>query len=156
DAVGSLAVIASALIIMAGGPAAADPAASLVIAVLLGLAGLRLLGRIVHLLSEGVPTGVSLDAASSALHAIPGVRAIHDLHVWGLAEDLPVVTAHLETSFAVDTGRVLLTATESLRRIGVGHATLQIESTPCGQGRPVLPGARTLPADRIVADATNV
>ena len=75
DAVGSLAVIGSALIIMAGGPAAADPAASLVIAILLALAGLRLLGRIVHLLSEGVPAGVSLDAASAALHAIPGVDA---------------------------------------------------------------------------------
>jgi cobalt-zinc-cadmium efflux system protein len=142
DAVGSLAVIASAIIIMAGGPAAADPLASLVIAVLLGLAGLRLLGRIVHLLSEGVPTGVSLDTASAALHAIPGVRGVHDLHVWALAEDLPVVTAHLETSFGADTRRVLLAATEALRRIGVGHATLQLESTPCGQGRPAPINAR--------------
>jgi cobalt-zinc-cadmium efflux system protein len=141
DAVGSLAVIGSALIIMAGGSAAADPLASLVIAILLALAGLRLLGRIVHLLSEGVPTAVSLDVASAALHAIPGVRAVHDLHIWAIAEDLPVVTAHLETSFGADTRRVLLAATEALRRIGVGHATLQLESTPCGQGRPaVLPG----------------
>ena len=136
DAVGSLAVIASALIILAGGPPAADPLASLVIAVLLGLAGLRLLGRIVHLLSEGVPAGVSLDAASGALHATPGVRGVHDLHVWALAEDVPIVTAHLETSFGVNTRRVLLAATEALRRIGVGHATLQLESEPCGQGRP--------------------
>jgi len=142
DAVGSLAVIVSALVIMAGGPAAADPVASLVIAILLGLAGLRLLGQIVHLLSEGVPTGVSLDAASAALHSIPGVRAIHDLHVWGLAEDLPVVTAHLETSLGADTRRVLLAATEALRRIGVGHATLQLETEPCGQGRPALINAR--------------
>jgi len=138
DAVGSLAVIGSALVIMAGGPPAADPAASLVIAVLLALAGLRLLGRIVHLLSEGVPAAVSLDVASAALHAIPGVRAIYDLHVWALAEDLPVVTAHLETSFAADRRRLLLAATEALRRIGVGHATLQLECTPCGQGRPAL------------------
>ena len=135
DAVGSLAVIGSALIIMAGGPAAADPAASLVIAILLALAGLRLLGRIVHLLSEGVPAGVSLDAASAALHGIPGVRAIHDLHIWALAEDLPVVTAHLEVTAQADTRRVLLAATEALRRIGVGHATLQLEHEPCGQGR---------------------
>ena len=142
DAVGSLAVIASALVIMAGGPAAADPLASLVIAVLLGLAGLRLLGRIVHLLSEGVPAGLSLDAASAALHAIPGVSAVHDLHVWALAEDVPIVTAHLETSFGADTRRVRLAATESLRRIGVGHATLQLESEPCGQGRPVLVDGR--------------
>jgi len=141
DAVGSLAVIGSALIIMAGGSPAADPAASLVIAVLLGLAGLRLLGRIVHLLSEGVPTAVSLDAISALLHAIPGVRSVHDLHVWALAEDLPVVTAHLETSFAADTRCVLRAATETLRRIGIGHATLQLEDEACGQGRPVLPGA---------------
>ena len=142
DAAGALAVIASALIIMAGGPAAADPAASLVIAVLLGLAGLRLLGRIVHLLSEGVPAAVSLDAASAALHGIPGIRGVHDLHVWALAEDLPVVTAHLETSVGADTRRILVAATEGLHRIGVGHATLQLEHEPCGQGRPAVPGAR--------------
>jgi len=136
DAVGSLAVIASALIIMAGGPAAADPLASLVIAVLLALAGLRLLGRIVHLLSEGVPTGVSLDAAGAALHAIPGVRGVHDLHVWALAEDVPIVTAHLEVAADVDIRRAVLAGTEALRRVGVGHATLQLESEPCGQGRP--------------------
>ncbi|MEP7379502.1 MAG: cation diffusion facilitator family transporter [Chloroflexota bacterium] len=136
DAVGSLAVIASALIIMAGGPAAADPLASLAIAVLLGLAGLRLLGRIVHLLSEGVPTGVSMAAASAALHAVPGVSGVHDLHLWALADDLPVITAHLETGIGADGRRILLDATETLRRVGVGHATLQLESEPCGQGRP--------------------
>ncbi len=144
DAAGALAVMASALIIMAGGSPAADPAASLVIAVLLALAGLRLLARIVHLLAEGVPSDVSVDAASAALHAIPGVRGVHDLHVWAIAEDLPVVTAHLETSLGADMRRTLLAATEALRRIGVGHATLQLESAPCGQGRPA-PAASEAP-----------
>lgn len=145
DAIGSLAVVASALVIMAGGPAAADPLASLVIAVLLGLAGLRLLGRIVHLLSEGVPAGVSIDAASGALHAIPGVRGVHDLHVWALAEDVPIVTAHLEVASGVDARRVLVAGTEALRRIGFGHATLQLESEPCGQGRPAARTGEPLP-----------
>ena len=148
DAVGSLAVIASALIIIAGGPAAADPAASLVIAILLALAGLRLLGRIVHLLSEGVPAGVSLEAAGTALLAIPGVRSVHDLHVWALAEDLPVVTAHLEVTVEADNRRVLVAATEALRRIGVGHATLQLESEPCGQGRPAVAQLQPAAVDR--------
>ena len=89
---------------MAGGSPVADPVASLVIARLLALAGFRLLGRIVHLLSEGVPSAVSLDAASAALHAIPGVTAVHDLHVWALAEDLPVVTAHLERDLRSNRG----------------------------------------------------
>jgi cobalt-zinc-cadmium efflux system protein len=136
DALGSLAVIASALIIMAGGPPAADPAASLVIAILLALAGFRLLGGIVHLLTEGVPPGVSLDAVRGALDATQGVRAVHDLHVWALADDLPLVTAHLETDIGADQRRVLETATGALRGIGVDHTTLQLESEPCGQGRP--------------------
>ena len=149
DAAGSLAVIGSALIIMAGGPVAADPVASLVIAILLALAGLRLLGRIVHLLSEGVPTGMSIDAASAALHAIPGVRGVHDLHVWALAEDLPIVTAHLEVMAEADSRRALFAGTESLRRIGFGHATLQIEQGPCGQGRSATRAAA--PADQRLA-----
>jgi len=135
DALGSLAVIASALIIMAGGPPAADPAASLVIAILLALAGFRLLGGIVHLLSEGVPPGISLDAVGAALHATQGVRGVHDLHVWALGEDLRLVTAHLETDFGADWRRVLETATGALRSIGVDHTTLQLESEACGQGR---------------------
>ncbi len=151
DALGALAVIVSALVIMAGGSHAADPAASLVIATVLAIAGFRLLGQIVHLLSEGVPAAVSVDAASGALHAIPGVRAVHDLHVWSIAEDIPVVTAHLETSIGADTRRVLLTATEALRRIGVAHATLQLEGEPCGQGRAASVSAAAhsggLPAD---------
>ena len=142
DAVGALAVIGAALVILAGGPAAADPAASLLIAGLLGLAGLRLLGRVVHLLSEGVPAGVSLEATSAALNAIPGVRGVHDLHVWALAEDLPLATAHIETSIGADRRRLLITATEALHALGVGHATLQFEYAPCGQGRPVQRGTQ--------------
>ena len=75
-------------------------------------------------------------SASAAIHAVPGVRSVHDLHVWSIAEDIPVVTAHLETSIGADTRRILLTATEALRRVGVGHATLQLEHESCGQGRP--------------------
>lgn len=167
DALGALAVIVSALVIMAGGPSAADAVASLVIAVLLALAGVRLLGQIVHLLSEGVPTSVPVAVASAALHAVPGVRGVHDLHVWALAEDLPVVTAHVETAVGADRRRILLAATEALRRVGVEHATLQLELEPCGQGRRAAvavpsecgsepAGEAPVPDDRIVVDATNV
>lgn len=140
DAVGALAVILAALVMIAGGPTSADAIASLVIAVLLALAGLRLLGQIVHLLAEGVPTSVPVSSASTALHSVPGVAAVHDLHVWALAEDMPVVTAHLELTAGADTRQVLLAATEGLARIGVDHATLQIEGESCGQGRAAVIG----------------
>lgn len=142
DAAGALAVIASALFILVGGSPIADAVASLVIALLLAIAGLRLLGGIVHLLVEGVPPSVSLADIAARLHTVPGVRAVHDLHAWALAEDLPMVTAHILVTPGADTRPVLLGATTALRQIGIGHSTLQLESDPCGQGRTVPPGER--------------
>ena len=122
--------------ILAGGPPAADAVASIVIAVLLALAGVRLLRPIVHVLAEGVPSGVSLAAAASALHAVAGVSGVHDLHVWALAEDLPIVTAHVELLPDSDAALVLRAATAALNAEGFEHVTLQPEDAPCGQGRP--------------------
>jgi len=133
DALGAFAVIVSALFIMAGGSSIADPVASLVIAVVLALAGFRLLGHIVHLLVEGVAPGTSSDAVGAALQGTAGVTGVHDLHVWALAEDMPIVSAHLEIDS--DATRTLAAATEALRQAGFEHATLQPEQRPCGQGR---------------------
>jgi cobalt-zinc-cadmium efflux system protein len=140
DAVGAVAVIVSSIVILAGGPPAADAVASLVIGVLLGLAGLRLLAQIAHLLAEGVPEGVSVGAAAAALSGTPGVCGVHDLHVWALADDLPIVTAHLEILPDVDAGLVLRDATAALNAGGFDHVTLQPEAAPCGQGRPAAAG----------------
>ncbi len=142
DAVGAVAVIASSLVILAGGPPIADALASLVIGVLLGLAGVRLLGQIAHLLVEGVPAGVSVGDAAAALHATAGVGGVHDLHVWSLADDLPIVTAHVELLPDADPARVLRAATAALNAGGFEHVTLQPEGGPCGQGRPAAPADR--------------
>lgn len=136
DAVGSLAVIVSSLVILAGGPVAADAVASLVIGILLGVAGLRLLAQIAHLLVEGVPQGVSVADAAAALGATVGVAGVHDLHVWALADDLPIVTAHLELQPTADPAAALAAATAALHDRGFDHVTLQPEGAACGQGRP--------------------
>jgi cobalt-zinc-cadmium efflux system protein len=140
DAVGAVAVIVSSLVILAGGPPVADAIASLVIGVLLGLAGVRLLGQIAHLLVEGVPGGVSVGAAAETLRGTPGVCGVHDLHVWALADDLPIVTAHLEILPDADQVLVLRDATAALNAGGFDHVTLQPEGAPCGQGRPAAAG----------------
>jgi len=142
DAVGAVAVIVSSLVILAGGPPAADAIASLVIGVLLGLAGVRLLGQIAHLLVEGVPGGVSVGDASEALRGTAGVCGVHDLHVWALADDLPIVTAHVELLPDADAALVLRAATAALNAGGFEHVTLQPEGAPCGQGRPAAPADR--------------
>ncbi len=135
DAVGAVAVIVSSLVILAGGPPVADALASVVIGVLLGLAGVRLLGQIAHLLVEGVPGGFSAGAAAEALSGTAGVCGGHDLHAGALADDLPIVTAHVEVRPDADAALVLRAATTALNAGGFAHVTLQPEGAPCGQGR---------------------
>lgn len=82
DMLGSVGVIMGALVIHFTGWTVVDP----IIAVLIGLWVLprtwTLLRQAGHVLMQGVPVGIDLEAIRGALRACPGVREIHDLHVW--------------------------------------------------------------------------
>jgi cobalt-zinc-cadmium efflux system protein len=61
---------------------------------------------------------------------LPGVSAVHDLHVWGLSTTRAALTAHLVHDRA-DGAALLAEAHELIRaRFRIGHATLQLESAP--------------------------
>ena len=134
DMLGSVAVIAGALLIRATGWQVIDP----VIAVLIGLWVLPrtwvLLREAGQVLMQGVPAGIDLDAVRDALQAQSGVRAVHDLHVWALGSREPVLTAHLLLQPSVpDADAVRAAAARMLHeRFGIDHATLQLETDPCG------------------------
>ena len=60
---------------------------------------------------------------------MPGVSAIHDLHLWVLTSGMNVATAHLVASSGSDHAAVLAAARDILRdRFGIAHATLQVET----------------------------
>ncbi len=134
DMLGSLGVIAGALVIVATGWTLVDP----IVAVLIGLWVLPrtwvLLRQAGHVLMQGVPDGLDLDAVRAAMLASPGVRDVHDLHAWALGSREPVLTAHVVfgggLSDADRARRALAQILES--RFGIHHATLQVEAEPCG------------------------
>lgn len=134
DMLGSVGVIAGALIIMVTGWAVVDP----IIAVLIGLWVLprtwTLLREAGQILMQGVPHGIDLATLRSELQAQPGVKEIHDLHVWALGSKQPVMTAHI---VAMENGqnpdRLRAQLGKMLHaQFGIEHATLQVESTGCG------------------------
>lgn len=73
----------------------ADPAASLVIVVLMLRAGWSLLRESGKVLLEAAPENVDLEAVRRHLCAVPEVISVHDLHAWTVATSLPVVSAHI-------------------------------------------------------------
>jgi cobalt-zinc-cadmium efflux system protein len=132
DALVSLGVIVAAALYLWQGWTWIDPLASLVI-VLVVIAGTwSLFRQSLHLLFDGVPEHIDLQQVRSTLAALPGVTAVHDLHVWAMGTAEPALTAHLVCREDAAAGDVLREARLQLqRRYAIDHVTLQIEHEPC-------------------------
>jgi len=130
DTVGSVGVIASAVLLQLTGWRWVDPAVGVAIALWIAPRSLRLAGRAIHILVQAAPPGTDLDAMQDDLRGLADVVEVHDLHVWTLTSDMEVLSAHLVVELSADHHRVLDEARDLLRdRYGIGHATLQIEPT---------------------------
>jgi cobalt-zinc-cadmium efflux system protein len=144
DAAGSVAALVAGVAIVVWGADWADPVASLAVAVLVLWSAWGLLRDTAHVLLEGTPMGVDPEAVEAALLADPEVVAVHHLHVWNLASDVPSLTAHVVlrpdmTLHEAQTsgGRLKALLNE---RFGIGHATLELECHAC---EPVPGSARS-------------
>ncbi|NRQ49692.1 cation diffusion facilitator family transporter [Aeromicrobium stalagmiti] len=132
DALGSVAVIASATIILLTDFYAADAIASLVIAAMILPRAVSLLKDVVEVLLESTPSDVDLVELRAHIVGTPGVKDVHDLHVWTITSGMPVMSAHVVVDDDV-TGMVEAHAVlDRLRgclaeHFDVEHSTFQIE-----------------------------
>lgn len=141
DALGSVAVIVAAVIVLTTGWARADPVASIAIAAFLLPRAVSLLREVVSVLLESTPAGVDLPTLRSHLRALPGVVDVHDLHVWTLTSGMPVMSAHVVVTDAAmaDAPRVLAALRACLvDHFDVDHSTFQLESTTHRDSEPHL------------------
>ncbi|MEV1019629.1 cation diffusion facilitator family transporter [Streptomyces sp. NPDC050264] len=98
DALGSLAVLISAVIILTTGWQAADPIASLIIGLMIVPRTVKLLRETLNVLLESAPKGVDMARVRSHIVALPGVEDVHDLHAWTITSGMPVLSAHVVVS----------------------------------------------------------
>ncbi|MFI9749212.1 cation diffusion facilitator family transporter [Streptomyces collinus] len=95
DALGSVTVIVSSVVIMLTGWQAADPIASLVIALMIAPRTWKLLRETLSVLLETAPKGVDMTEVRSHILATDGVEDVHDLHAWTITSGMPVLSAHV-------------------------------------------------------------
>jgi cobalt-zinc-cadmium efflux system protein len=143
DAAGSGAAMLAAVLILAFGWNRADPITSIVISALILTGSWRLLRDATHVLMEGAPAGVDVALLERVARETPGVCDVHDLHVWSIVDDAPVITAHVVidpgahgVEVARDVGRRIEEA------VGQSHVTVQPEAS--------LPEHQLLPAGALV------
>jgi zinc transporter 1 len=139
DALNNIGVIIAALIIWLTHSSArfyADPAVSLWIALMILASAVPLTKRAGAILLESAPPGVNLDHVKKDLESIPGVKGVHELHVWRLDQRKAIASAHVVVS-EESLGKFMEKAqlfSECLHAYGIHSATLQPELVGGGGG----------------------
>jgi cobalt-zinc-cadmium efflux system protein len=130
DALSSGAVIVAASMILATGWTPADALASAVIGLLILPRTFALLRQAVNVLLEGVPAHLDLAEIETALRSAPGVKRVHDLHVWTLTSGREAMSAHVEVEAGTPPDRILDELHVVLHaRFGIDHTTIQVETS---------------------------
>lgn len=128
DALGSLAVVAAALAVLAFDWPIADPIASIAIAALILASSVRLVLEPLDVLMESAPASVDVDELGAALCGVQGVSEVHELHVWTVTSGFEALAAHVVTAPGVDRDRARRELEFLLRDgFGIEHTTLQME-----------------------------
>ena len=128
DMIGSVGVIAGALVIRFTGWTWVDP----IVAVGIGLWVLPrtwvLLRDTTNVLLEGVPGGLELGEVREAIAATPGVTGLHDLHIWSMSNDEVSCTVHVTLAEGADVDGTRLAVQATLRdKYRIEHSTIQTE-----------------------------
>lgn len=126
--VGSLIIIASALVIRFTGFLAIDPLLGMAFGLVLFWASWRILQSSLRILLQSAPEDLDLKAAIEALRGLNGVHDVHHVHAWSLTSGRNMFSAHICVDDYSEAPRVLQQASDLLRnRFGVYFSTLQIE-----------------------------
>lgn len=128
DMLGSLGVILAALIVMLTGWRLVDPIIGAGIGLFIVPRTWSLLKQTTHILLEGTPPEVDLRLLEYKLASIPGVTAVHDLHVWTITSGLDAMSVHLVVSETADGRQILRAARQAMADdFHIDHVTIQIE-----------------------------
>ena len=134
DLLGSVAAIVAAVVIIYTGWMQIDPILSIAVAILILKSAWALVKRSAHVLLEGAPEWLDIDAMREHLIGkIPEVASIHHVHVWGMTPQDLMLTMHLCVSAQPEN------PTDIIRRVklqlreeyGIGHSTIEIEVDDC-------------------------
>ena len=135
DTLGSVQAIVAGALILAFGWLWLDPLASVLIAALVLYSSWSLMRQSVLVLMEGAPGHIDVDRVRNRLLSVPGVREVHDLHVWTISSGLVALSAHVEAHRPpADVLRELRHDLDA--EFGIRHTTIEFD--------PAEPDERTL------------
>ena len=135
DALASIGVIIGGVIILLSGWFWVDPVISVLIGFIITLSGWRILKEGLGVLLEATPKQVNVTEMISTLNRMPGVKNVHDVHVWSISPEVHAMSCHV----LIDDVRISQAASirqkieDVLRQqFDIEHTALQMECQQCG------------------------
>jgi cobalt-zinc-cadmium efflux system protein len=136
DALASLGVAAVGLVmLLTDGSEWLDPAVSLAIGALIAVQAIGLFREAADVLLESTPQNIDVADVAAAIEEVPGVDAVHDLHVWSLSSDVRALSAHLVLAGhpTLEEAQLVGGAVKAVigPRYAIAHVTLELECEAC-------------------------
>ena len=128
DFLGSVAALLAGLVIQLTGWMPIDSILSILVSLLILKSTFSILHESYHFLMEGVPLHIDYLQVGSDLKNVPGVLAVHDLHVWEMTPSFPALIGHIEIEQMQDWPEIMSRINVMLLdQHGIDHVTLQPE-----------------------------
>lgn len=138
DVISTIGAVIAGIVIRFTGANWIDPLVSVLIGLLILWNAWGIVRESVQILMESTPADIDMGSLVNDIKAIPGVRGVHDLHVWSLNQSLRSLSAHVVTDdVTVSQGAQVQGAIARMLadRYQVQHATLQLECPGCHGGQ---------------------
>ncbi len=127
DALVSVGVLVSGLIINRTGWYIIDPIIGLVIAAVIFISTWGLLRDSIRLSLDGVPGDIRIEDVKSAIAAVSGVACVYHVHVWAISTTENALTAHIVAESPEHTEQIKAQIRDSLKKFHIGHVTLEFD-----------------------------
>lgn len=134
DMLASAGAVVAGLLIILTGQYIFDSLISILIGVLLLRSSWGVVRSAMHVLLEGVPEGVSVEAVRSTILEIPKVKNVDDLHIWGISSHFAALSCHIviEDCDLVESTNILKQIKKQLaEKYHIEHATIEPELVEC-------------------------
>lgn len=127
DALVSVGVVFSGIVIKFTGWTIIDPIVGLVIAVIIFVSTWNLLKESVRLSLDGVPEAIDVDEIEKSILEISGVQSIHHIHIWALGTSENAITVHVSVDDIAESEHIKSNIRTLLKTKNINHATIETE-----------------------------
>jgi cobalt-zinc-cadmium efflux system protein len=137
DALASVGVIIGGVIILLTGQFWVDPLVSVLIGLIIVFAAWGILKEGLRVILEATPKDIDVFAMIEAIKKIPGVKDVHDVHVWSITSEIHAMAGHvLVEDISISKSTELRAIIEKVTReqFHIEHITLQVECENCDSG----------------------